>query len=147
MSYDTNLRLNLWSLEEAQAAIAAFLPLADIVLPSDDEAEVLLGVSGEDEILSRFGAEGARIVILKRGAQGPVLAADGRRVEVPVHRVEAVDSTGAGDSFAGGFLAYYLETGDAELAARRAAVVAAGTVSGFGAVDPIPYREAVLETG
>ena len=53
---------------------------------------------------------------------------------------EAVDSTGAGDSFAGGFLAYWVETGDVDLSARRAATVAAGCVSGYGAVDPIPRR-------
>lgn len=59
------------------------------------------------------------------------------------HPVRAVNSTGAGDSFAGAFLAYCLETGDVDLTARRAVVVA-GTVSGYGAVDPIPRRRDVL---
>lgn len=144
VSYDTNLRLNLWSLDEARATIMQFLPLADIVLPSDDEAATLLGTDDAEAIIERFGQEGAKIVLLKRGAEGALLSAGGRTLAVEGHPTDAVDSTGAGDSFAGAFLAYYLETGDAELAARRAAVVAAGTVSGYGAVDPIPRRADVL---
>ena len=141
VSYDTNLRLNLWTLDEARAAIADFLPLADIVLPSDDEAETLTGLSGEAEIGDHFSATGARIVILKRGSRGPVLFHEGHRTAFDVPKVSAVDSTGAGDSFAGAFLAYYLETGDPVLATERAVNVAAGTVTGLGAVDPIPRRD------
>ncbi len=144
VSYDTNLRLNLWTLEEARATVEAFLPLADIVLPSDDEAQTLLGLTEDGAILDHFQSAGAEIVILKRGARGPVLSCGGTRLTVPVPMVEALDSTGAGDSFAGGFLAYWVETGDVALSARRAAQVAAGTVSGYGAVDPIPHRDAVI---
>ena len=144
VSFDTNLRLNLWTLDEARAAIFDLLPLADIVMPSDDEAATLLGTTNEAAILARFGAQGARVVILKRGARGPLIRAGGETFEVPVPQVSAVDSTGAGDSFAGAWLAYYLETGDARIATDRAARVAAGTVSGYGAVDPIPRRAEVL---
>ena len=57
---------------------------------------------------------------------------------------DPVDSAGAGDSFAGAFLAYWLETNDLHLAANRSAMVAAGTVSGLGAVEPIPRRADIL---
>jgi len=144
VSFDTNLRLNLWTLEQARETIDRFLPLADVVLPSDDEAETLLGLTDEDRILDHFAGQGAEIVILKRGARGPLVARGGARTEIPVPTVDAVDSTGAGDSFAGGFLAYWVETGDVILAAERAAIVAAGCVSGYGAVDPIPMRADVI---
>jgi 2-dehydro-3-deoxygluconokinase len=144
VSYDTNLRLNLWTLEDARTAINDLLPLADIVLPSDDEAEKLTGLKDPDAIADHFLQHGAHLVLLKRGAEGVLLATQQTHVTLPASLVEAVDSTGAGDSYAGAFLAYYLETGDPEIAAKRAAIVAAGTVSGFGAVDPIPYRDAVL---
>ncbi|MEM9342751.1 MAG: sugar kinase [Pseudomonadota bacterium] len=145
VSYDTNLRLNLWTLEEARTAIFDLLPLADIVLPSDDEAETLLGTSDATETLDRFGAHGPRAVVLKRGAEGPILRASGTDQSVPVPQVKAVDSTGAGDSFAGAWLAYYVETGDPLHATRQAVKVAAGTVSGYGAVDPIPRRAALAD--
>ena len=142
VSYDTNLRLKLWSLEDARETIRDFLPLADIVLPSDDEAETLLRCAEPEDIVSAFASEGAGIVLLKRGDRGSLLAAGGGRVEIPAAPAKAVDSTGAGDSCAGAFLAHYLETGDPVEAARRASVVAAGTVSGYGAIDPIPRRNA-----
>ncbi|MFG5379961.1 sugar kinase [Yoonia sp. R2-816] len=138
--YDTNLRLNLWTLGEARQVIEDFLPLADIVLPSDDEATQLTGLTDDAAILDHFASFGARHVVLKRGSKGPVMRVGDQLVTFDVPRVEAVDSTGAGDSFAGAFLAYLLETGDAQTAVRAAMQVAAGTVSGFGAVDPIPYR-------
>ncbi|MEQ8366532.1 MAG: sugar kinase [Roseicyclus sp.] len=145
VSYDTNLRLNLWSLDEARAAIDAFLPLADIVMPSDDEAEMLTGLRDPEALIAAFRAHGAKTVILKRGARGAVLDQGDGPVVIAPGPSSPVDSTGAGDSFAGAFLAYLLETGRADIAARRAALVAAGTVSGMGAIDPIPHRDAILD--
>ena len=144
VSYDTNLRLNLWSLETARETIEAFLPLSDIIFPSDDEAIQLTGLSDPDKIADHYLGYGAKIVVLKRGSEGALLATPDMRHAIKSHLVEAVDATGAGDSYAGSFLAYFLETGDAVVAARRAAIVAAGTVSGYGAIDPIPYRKTVL---
>ena len=144
VSFDTNLRLNLWTLDEARHAIFDLLPLADIVLPSDDEAAQLLGTGDEAEMIERFAAGGAGIVILKRGERGPRVRVGEAETDIAVPHVDALDSTGAGDSFAGAFLAYFLETGDALRAADLAARVAAITVTGYGAVDPIPYRAAVI---
>lgn len=141
VSYDTNLRLNLWPLEEARQVVGDFLPLADIVLPSDDEIEQILGLSDPGAIIEHLHATGAQQVVLKRGAQGALVSEGGQRVEIAAPSVVAVDSTGAGDSFAGAYLAYWLETGDAVYAATQAVKVAAGTVSGYGAIDPIPRRK------
>jgi 2-dehydro-3-deoxygluconokinase len=143
VSYDTNLRLNLWTLEDARAAILDLLPYVDIVLPSDDEAEQIFETTDETEILTCAASHGARAVVLKRGAKGPILRAKGADRAFSVPRIDAVDSTGAGDSFAGAWLAYYLETGDPAVAVEYAVRVAAGTVSGLGAVDPIPHRDAI----
>jgi 2-dehydro-3-deoxygluconokinase len=144
VSYDTNLRLNLWSLEEARRTIEQFLPLADIVFPSDDEATQLTGLDDPDRLLDHYLGFGAEIVVLKRGSDGALLATRQMRCAIPAAPANPVDSTGAGDSFAGAFLAYLLEISDPEEAARRAAIVAAGCVSGLGAIAPIPYRDAVL---
>lgn len=144
VSYDTNLRLNLWTLEDARAAILDLLPLVDIVLPSDDEAEKIFQTSIEGEILDKSAAHGAEVVLLKRGAKGPLLRHDGLDRAFDVPTVKAIDSTGAGDSFAGSWLAYYLETADPAISAERAVRVAAGTVSGLGAVDPIPQRKDII---
>jgi 2-dehydro-3-deoxygluconokinase len=144
VSFDTNLRLALWPLEQARATIAAALALSDIVFPSEDEALAIWGLSDPDAVINHVLAFGAGIVALKRGDRGAVIATPEARVEVPPAQSTPVDSTGAGDAFAGGFLARYLETYDPFDAGRYAARVAAGTVSGYGAVSPIPRRAELL---
>lgn len=144
VSYDLNLRLKLWSLGEARACISDFLPLASIVLPSDDEAETLIGTRNTDEILEYFSQYGADFVCLKRAARGVILRTQQAQIAIGAPTVEAIDSSGAGDSFAGAFLAYLLETNDPKEAATRAAHVAAKTVMGHGATAAIPSRDDIL---
>ena len=146
ISYDTNLRLNLWDLATAREAILDFLPYATYIFPSDDEAEILTGLTDPDKIIDYFLGFSPELVILKRGEKGAIVATPDNRFSVAACPVTAVDSTGAGDSYAGAFLAWYLKTGDAALAGRAAAIVAAGTVSGLGAIDPIPPLKSVLNS-
>lgn len=141
VSLDINFRPALWPRDRAESAIMDVARSADIVFPSDDEAGMLLGLEDPDAVADRFLGLGARIVAVKRGENGALLAHPGGRVAIPAAPAVPVDSAGAGDTFAGTFLAWYLETGDAPRAARQAAIAAAGTVSGFGAVEPIPRRD------
>lgn len=141
VSYDTNLRLALWPLDLARETIAAALAMADLAFPSEDEAAQLWGLERTDAILDHVLAMGPRIVALKLGDRGAVVATPERRAEVPPAPCNPVDSTGAGDAFAGSFLAEYLATGDPFAAGQYAARVAAATVAGYGAVAPIPRRE------
>lgn len=141
VSLDLNYRPALWrSPEAAKEVIMSVAAQAGIVFPSDDEAKMLFSTDDPDEIASIFLEGGAGIVAIKRGEKGAYVATPDRRFEVPPVPTTPVDSAGAGDSFAGAFLAWYLETGEVETAAQRAAEVAAGTVSGLGAVGPIPTR-------
>lgn len=143
VSYDTNLRLKLWSLDEAKSAIFKAMASTDIAFPSDDEAEILTGLKSPDDMINHFLGLGVKIVVLKRGASGAIIATKDRQETVSPTPVKAIDSTGAGDAFAGSFLAYYCETGDPFEAGHRAAQVAAGTVAGYGAIEPIPHRSQI----
>ncbi|MEM1286712.1 MAG: sugar kinase, partial [Pseudomonadota bacterium] len=109
VSYDLNIRPKLWSLEDAKACVDGFLPLADIVLPSDDEAQRLLGTCDPEAILTFFGRFNPLAVILKRGAEGVIVRTSDEDITVRAPSVDAIDSSGAGDSFAGACLAYFLE--------------------------------------
>ena len=140
VSYDTNLRLKLWSLEDAKSAIFKAMASTDIVFPSDDEAELLTGLTSPDEMIKYFLDLGVELVVLKRGASGAIIATKDRQETISPTPVKAIDSTGAGDAYAGSFLAYYCETRDPFEAGYRAAQVAAGTVAGYGAIEPIPHR-------
>jgi 2-dehydro-3-deoxygluconokinase len=143
VSYDTNLRLKLWTLERAASVIDATLRLCDIVLPGLDDARTLLGIDDPDAICDRLLQRGAKVVGLTMGADGVLVATPERRERIAPHRVAAVDATGAGDAFDGAFLAEWLATGDAFAAARFANAAAALSVQGYGAVAPLPARAAV----
>lgn len=143
VSYDTNLRLSLWPAARAAAVIHAGIAGADLAFPSFDDARSLTGLEEPDAIADLYLRLGCPVVLLKLGAKGVLVATPGRRERIAPRRVKAVDATGAGDSFAGAFLARSLEGADPFAAAEYANAAAALAVTGYGAVAPIPRREAV----
>ncbi len=143
VSYDTNLRLALWPKARAAAVIHAAVARADVALPSLEDARVLTGLGEPDAIADFYLRLGCPLVLLKLGAEGVLVAAPARRERVGGFRVEAVDATGAGDTFAGSFLARHLAGDDPFAAARYANAAAALSTTGYGAVAPIPRQDAV----
>ncbi|MGF6238839.1 MULTISPECIES: sugar kinase [Paraburkholderia] len=143
VSFDTNLRLKLWPLARARAVMVEAIRHTDICLPSWDDVTVLTGLTGRDEIVDYLLALGPRVVALKLGKQGAYVATPDERREVPGHVMDAVDATGAGDCFGGAFVARIVAGDDPFAAARYANMAAALSTQGFGAVAPIPGRNAV----
>ena len=112
VSYDTNLRLRLWDLETARAKIHDTIPLCDVALPSLDNSQQLTGLvhGGRDRrFLPRARRADGRA---QDGQRGRPARPPGRRIRIAPHRVEAVDATGAGDTFDGAFLSRLLEGDD-----------------------------------
>ncbi len=144
VSFDTNLRLRLWPLERARALTDAATRLCEIALPGLDDALQLTGLSEPDAIADHYLGLGPRVVALTLGKEGCLVATPDERRRVPGIRVDAVDATGAGDTFDGNFLAEYLRTGDPFAAALFANAAAALSTRGFGAVAPMPRRAEVL---
>jgi len=144
VSFDANLRLKLWPLARARALICAAAGSADYFFPSIDDARALSGLDDAGAILDWAHGLGAKTVFLKLGADG-VIASDGaRREHIAGLRVQAVDTTGAGDCFCGAALAR-LAAGDSLWdAARYANAAAALATTGFGAVSPLPRPAQVL---
>ena len=141
--FDSNLRLKLWALETAQSAMAQVLAQTDIFLPSLDDVVALSGLSQPADIVAWSHAQGAGMVVLKLGADGLLLSADGVQTHIPARSVQALDATGAGDCFAGNYLTR-LSLGDTALqAAHYANAAAALSVQGYGAVAPLPRPEQV----
>ena len=145
VAYDPNLRLKLWPLEVAREAITTTMALCDEFLPSLDDVQVLSGLQEPHALLDWCHRQGARSVVLKRGAQGAIVSNDQGRVEVPAFRVQAVDATGAGDCFDGSYLARRARGDDPVAAARWACAAAALATTGYGAVEPLPDEGAVRQ--
>jgi len=143
VSYDPNLRLQLWDLERAKPNILQIASLSDHFLPSLDDVRKLSGLDDPDAIHEWCLTLGAKAVTLKIGPKG-VMAGDGeKRWRVPGNPVEAVDATGAGDCFDGAFIARIAAGDSIPDAARYANAAAALTTTGYTAIDPIPRPAAV----
>ncbi len=143
VALDSNLRLSLWPLNRAQACIHHAASLCDLFLPSLEDMTALTGLTQAQDIIGWSHAQGAAQVVLKLGEDGAI-ASDGQTQRtVKGHTVQAVDATGAGDCFAGNLLAR-LSAGDSLWDATAYANAAAAlSVQGYGAVAPLPRRDAV----
>jgi 2-dehydro-3-deoxygluconokinase len=145
VAYDSNLRLSLWPVRRARAVMHAAMAMCDIALPSLDDARVLTGLEEPSAIADFYLGLGAKIVALKLGRAGALIATPDAGERIPAFAVEQVDATGAGDTFGGAFLARLL-AGDSPVdAARYANVAAALSTLGHGAVAPIPHAAKVRE--
>lgn len=144
VSYDPNLRTALWDLERAREIIHATVPRTDILLPSLDDAVRLTGLKEPEEILDFYLNLGPKIVALKMGSKGVLLAQDNTTEYFPPHPVEAIDASGAGDTFCGAFIAEYVKKRPIDACIRFASTAAALSTTAIGCVDSIPTRDVVI---
>lgn len=102
------------------------------------------GSTSAEESVERLRALGCRGVVLKMGERGAYVAApDGAAAYVPAFRVEAVDTTAAGDAFNGGFAVALMRGLSVVESARFGAAVAAVSVTRAGAQSAMPSMEEV----
>jgi ribokinase len=88
--------------------VRTLLPKIHILLPNLAEAQQLTGRRTPDDCARALLAGGTQAVAVKLGRKGCLIGAEGRLVHVPPFRVQTRDSTGAGDSFAAGFIVTHL---------------------------------------
>ena len=157
ISFDPNVRLPLWERPEAcRKAILEFLPFSNIVKISDEELEFITGISDEKEALDFLFQGYVEIIIYTKGTDGAEFITKERKVFSPSFKVEAQDTTGAGDSFIGAFL-YKVAEGDntveslVNLPEERVKEIitfsnatAALTVCKRGAIGALPTKDEVL---
>lgn len=119
--------------------------LADWLVLNELELAALTGEEDPMAGVSRFTASRPeKKLVLTLGGEGSLFAGDGVVLRQPAFPVEAVDTTGAGDTYLGYFLAAYQETRDPKTALERASRAAAIAVTRTGAAEAIPWREEVL---
>lgn len=125
-----------------------FLSKAYMVTPNEVEAEELTGVHVSDlesaiKAAEVFHSKGVKKVLITLGGKGVFISADGKQEIIPAFHVEALDTTGAGDAFNGGFLTALSEGKDEWEAARFANATAALSVQKLGTTPSMPTREEV----
>ena len=132
--------MNLW-IDTARDELESLLRRIDGLILNDEEARMLSGESNLIRAAQQVMGMGPRYVILKKGEHGAFVMGTDLHFSLPSYPVTHVaDPTGAGDSFAGGFMGALAESGDAEPASLRRAMVhgtvtASFCVQGFSIED------------
>lgn len=121
------------------------LPYIDLLFVNEDEARRLSGETDLDAAARYFRSRGTGDVVVKTGADGCLIYTGAGRLAIPAFRVECVDSTGAGDVFAGAYLAALWRGADDAEAGRQANAAGALTVERLGAVTGVIGWEAMQE--
>ncbi|TPI25438.1 sugar kinase [Mesorhizobium sp. B3-2-1] len=146
IAFDPNYRPRLWrSREDAQAAIVEALAVTDIALPTFPDEQMLFGDDTPQATADRLG-QLVKEVVVKNG-EAPALIAEGGalREVAAIHVAMPVDTTGAGDSFNGGYLAARLAGFGPTDAVRHAHRVAAAVVQVRGALAPFETLRAAFD--
>ena len=122
---------------------------SDYIIPNETELEILTGIKTDTD----FGVEtaakellnqGVRGLIVTLGSKGCIYIDRDRKMEFKAHKVKAIDTTAAGDSFIGGFVNGLSQDLPLEEAIKRGITTAAISVTRVGAQTSIPTLEEVL---
>jgi ribokinase len=121
-------------------------PLIDYLVPNETEATLLSGVDVVDPISAEKAAHGllergSKAVIVTLGAAGALLVTSKERLLIPAFKVQAVDTTAAGDAFIGGLASALVQGAAMPEALRFASAAGALTASRAGAQKSLPSRQ------
>jgi 2-dehydro-3-deoxygluconokinase len=148
VAFDPNYRPRLWPhADAARAAICEALSLADIALPTFPDEETLFGDPDPQTAASRIAGLGVPEIVVKNGEEPATVGSKGATESVPAAHVPLpVDTTGAGDSFNGAYLAARLAGIEPTEAVHRAHRVAAAVVQVRGALAPFEVLRAAFSS-
>jgi sugar/nucleoside kinase (ribokinase family) len=123
--------MNFW-IDTARDQLLEVLKRVDLLVINDEEIRQLSGDWNVHRAARWVLQRGPRRVVVKRGEHGALLVEAGRSFFCPAYPLEEVfDPTGAGDSFAGGFLGYLARTGDLSSDGLRRAMVYGSAMGSF----------------
>ena len=123
--------MNLW-IDIANADLKALLPLVDVLVLNDEEARMLTGDYALVKAAETIRGMGPKTVIIKKGEHGALLFHEGQIFAAPALPLESVfDPTGAGDTFAGGFIGHIARTDDVSFGNMKRAVIYGSAMASF----------------
>lgn len=108
VSFDPNIRLKLWTLDEAKSAYEIIFPYVDILLTGLDEIESILGDVSKDNLEQFVQNNKISQLLIKDGGNGVQALIDGRWYQKEAFKVKPIDTVGAGDGFDAGYIYSYL---------------------------------------
>ncbi|BCU66718.1 sugar kinase [Sulfolobales archaeon HS-7] len=107
-SFDTNIRLKLWSGEQARKAILSVLPLVDVLITDPGDASLIFGETDFEKVIGVVKDYGVSLLVYKLGEKGAAAWHEGEKASTQAFKVPVVHDIGAGDAFSGAFIASWL---------------------------------------
>ncbi len=139
---DLDWRPVFWSSpQEARKEYGRMLEHVDVAVGNRDEVEVAVGTRDPAEAARRLLDRGLRLVVVKQGGDGVLVATPDGTVVVPPRRVQVVNGLGAGDAFGGALCHGLLAGWDPERTARLANAAGALVASRLACADAMPTLE------
>ncbi len=127
--------MNFW-IEGKREDLLKVLARVDVLLINDTEARMLAREPNLVKAARAITEMGPRTVVIKRGEYGSLLLSNSQFFFAPAYPLESVfDPTGAGDTFAGGFMGYLAQQNATDLAALRRAMVRGAAMASFTVED------------
>ena len=147
VSFDPNLRLNLWpNRDEMLSTVNAVAARASVVMPGLGEGRLLTGYDDPDAIAETYLRAGAGEVVIKLGAAGAFArTSGGETARSRSFAVTPIDTVGAGDGFAAGYLAGRLSGAGLQERLDQAAATGALVTTRRGDLTAMPTRAEVDE--
>jgi len=127
--------MNFW-IDGKRDALLEVLKRVDVAFLNDAEARQLTGKLSVVQAAQALQEIGPKTVIIKKGEHGALLFGEGRHFATPSYPLEEIsDPTGAGDSFAGGFIGYVAAQDDTSFDTFRRAVVYGSVMASYNVED------------
>ncbi|WP_330181432.1 5-dehydro-2-deoxygluconokinase [Nocardia sp. NBC_01503] len=143
---DLDYRPMFWpDVETARAEIGWMVDHVNVVVGNRTEVEVAVGTADPDKAADRLLARGVRLAVIKRGAEGVLVATATERWTVPPCRVEVVCGLGAGDGFGGALIHGLLAGWDPHRLGTFANAAGALVASRLACADAMPTEAEIEE--
>lgn len=151
VSFDPNLRDEVWQKpQEIRTVVMSAIKLADVVKFSEEELFYLTETSSLDEGLTKLAHYSIPLVLITLGEDGALAILNGQQHHVDSIPVNVIDTTGAGDAFVSGLLAYLSQHDDWQQEGKVIEAVRWGNICGAlattkkGAMSALPDRSRLL---
>ncbi len=125
--------MNFW-IDSKKEALSRMIEKVDVMLTNDAEARQFFGTPSLVKAGKAFLEMGPKAVIIKKGEHGALMFTEDQCFSAPAYPLEKLtDPTGAGDSFAGGFIGWLAKTDDISARNMRKAVIFGSTIASYNA--------------
>ncbi|HOJ30605.1 MAG TPA: sugar kinase [bacterium] len=141
VSFDPNIRKEMASFSQNIKKINLFLKHAKILFTTEEEMKILFGNQKIDMAAKKLIAKGTEIVVVKKGEKGSDIYTDSGLIKIPALKIKLVDPTGAGDTYAGAFIACFCQGKNIDRCGHIASITASLKCTHQGPMSIPDYQE------